>query len=123
LLVVPGAVGADEKGQEPIHTTTVTQADHQRQSRVCVNHHRGVGFSVLDGETRTRLARVPIGRAPHGIAVSWDGARLFVVNQEDDTVSIIDAHSYQRATASWRSLIAHTAPARLAFPSGPRLIS
>jgi YVTN family beta-propeller protein len=95
LLVVPGAVGADEKGQEPIHTTTVTQADHQRQSRVCVNHHRGVGFSVLDGETGTRLARVPIGRAPHGIAVSRDGARLFVVNQEDDTVSIIDAHSYQ----------------------------
>jgi YVTN family beta-propeller protein len=95
VLVVPGAIGADEKGQESMHTTTVTAADSQRRSRVYVNHHRGTGFSVLDGETGTRLAYVPLGRAPHGIAVSRDGARLFVANQEEDTVSIIDASSYQ----------------------------
>ena len=39
VRVMLDAVGAAEKGQEPMHTNTVTSADHQRQSRVSVNHH------------------------------------------------------------------------------------
>lgn len=74
------------------------QADVQirtGESRMYVNHHRGTGFSVLDGETGMFLTRVPIGRSPHGITVSPDGAHVFVANQLDDTVSVVDARSHQ----------------------------
>ena len=35
-------------------------------------------------------ARIPVGSNPKGIALSSDGARLFVANRLDDTVSVID---------------------------------
>jgi YVTN family beta-propeller protein len=35
-------------------------------------------------------ARIPVGRNPKGLALSPDGARLYVANRLDDTVSVID---------------------------------
>ena len=35
-------------------------------------------------------ARIPVGRNPKGVALSPDGARLYVANRLDDTVSVID---------------------------------
>ncbi len=35
-------------------------------------------------------ARIPVGRAPKGVALSPDGAILYVANRMDDTVSVID---------------------------------
>lgn len=55
------------------------QADVQirkGESRIYVNHHRGTGYAVLDGETGMCLNRVPIGRSPRGIAVGVYPKRL-----------------------------------------------
>jgi YVTN family beta-propeller protein len=35
-------------------------------------------------------ARIPVGRAPKGLALSPDGKRLFVANRTDDTISVVD---------------------------------
>jgi YVTN family beta-propeller protein len=35
-------------------------------------------------------ARIPVGRAPKGIALSADGRRLYVANRSDDSVSVVD---------------------------------
>jgi YVTN family beta-propeller protein len=35
-------------------------------------------------------ARIPVGRAPKGLALSPDGKRLYVANRTDDTISVVD---------------------------------
>ncbi len=35
-------------------------------------------------------ARISVGRSPKGMAVSPDGARLYVANRTDDTISVVD---------------------------------
>jgi len=50
--------------------------------------------SVLDTRDPDRLdviATVKVGKAPYGAALSPDGALLYVTNQHDDTVSVVDA--------------------------------
>jgi YVTN family beta-propeller protein len=42
-------------------------------------------------------ARIPVGRAPKGLALSPDGKRLYVANRTDDTISVIDT-SARRVT-------------------------
>jgi YVTN family beta-propeller protein len=44
-------------------------------------------------------ARIPVGRAPKGIALSPDGKRLYVANRMDDTVSVIDTSTNRVVTA------------------------
>jgi YVTN family beta-propeller protein len=36
------------------------------------------------------VARIPVGRNPKGLVISRDGARLFVANRLDDSISVID---------------------------------
>jgi YVTN family beta-propeller protein len=36
------------------------------------------------------VARIPVGRAPKGLALSADGKLLYVANRTDDTISVID---------------------------------
>jgi YVTN family beta-propeller protein len=38
-------------------------------------------------------ARIPVGRAPKGLALSADGKRLWVANRTDDTVSVVDTEA------------------------------
>jgi YVTN family beta-propeller protein len=45
---------------------------------------------VVDASTNTPQGTIPVGRGPHGIAFSADGAYALVANQWDDTVSVID---------------------------------
>ena len=47
----------------------------------------------LSMSARYVLARIPVGRNPRGIALSADGARLYVANRLDDDVSVIDTAS------------------------------
>ena len=44
-------------------------------------------------------ARIPVGSAPKGLALSPDGKRLYVANRTDDTISVIDTAS-RRVTAT-----------------------
>jgi YVTN family beta-propeller protein len=41
-------------------------------------------------------ARIPVGASPKGVALSRDGARLYVANRLDDTVSVIDTSLRKR---------------------------
>jgi YVTN family beta-propeller protein len=47
-------------------------------------------------------ARIPVGRAPKGLALSPDGKRLYVANRTDDTISVVDTAA--RRVASTISL-------------------
>ena len=47
-------------------------------------------------------ARIPVGRAPKGLAISPDGRRLYVANRTDDTISVVD--TVARRVASTISL-------------------
>ncbi len=47
----------------------------------------------LSAAARFVAARIPVGRAPKGLALSPDGSKLYVANQLDDTVSVIDTAS------------------------------
>ncbi|MGA8529519.1 MAG: beta-propeller fold lactonase family protein, partial [Acidobacteriaceae bacterium] len=38
------------------------------------------------------MARIAVGKNPRGMAMSRDGARLYVANRLDDTISVIDPH-------------------------------
>jgi YVTN family beta-propeller protein len=44
----------------------------------------------LSAASRYVIARIPVGRNPRNIALSADGATLWVANRLDDTISIID---------------------------------
>ncbi|MCY0870549.1 MAG: YncE family protein [Firmicutes bacterium] len=41
------------------------------------------------------VARIPVGRAPHGIVVDGSRRRVFVNNARDDSMSVIDADSWR----------------------------
>ena len=43
-------------------------------------------------------ARIPVGRAPKGLALSPDGRRLYVANRTDDTISVVDTAARQVAS-------------------------
>ncbi len=45
----------------------------------------------LSASARYVVARIPVGHNPRAIVVSGDGARLFVANRLDDTVSVLDS--------------------------------
>jgi len=44
----------------------------------------------LSASSHFVAARIPVGRNPKGLALSPDGARLYVANRLDDTISVID---------------------------------
>ena len=46
--------------------------------------------AVVDAYGRRELFRVPVGRAPQGLALSADGLRLYVQNFMDRSVSVLD---------------------------------
>ena len=49
--------------------------------------------SVIDLHSNTKLAHLSVGSNPHGIAITPDGARIFVNNILDGTLSVIDAET------------------------------
>ena len=61
------------------------------------------------------IATVKVGKAPYGAALAADGALLYVTNQHDDTVSVIDAELAEAA--------AHARPASAIRKAWPRTAS
>jgi YVTN family beta-propeller protein len=49
--------------------------------------------SVINIATSNVTATVPVGQFPEGVAVTPDGAKVFVANSNDDTVSVINTTS------------------------------
>ena len=50
-------------------------------------------ISVIDGASKQAVATIPVGKWPHQVAFSPDGARAFVANGESATISVIDTAS------------------------------
>lgn len=79
--------------------------------RAYVSNLRSANVSVFglpDGEL---IGQVPVGYGPEGLAVSPDGAEVWVGNRGEDTISVIDT----AAMAVTHTLEAGAFPARLAF--------
>ncbi|MGD0201700.1 MAG: hypothetical protein ABSD27_13190 [Bryobacteraceae bacterium] len=51
---------------------------------------RGQVANDLSASANYVIGRIPVGRAPKGIALSPDGTRLYVANRTDDTISVVD---------------------------------
>jgi YVTN family beta-propeller protein len=51
---------------------------------------RGQVANDLSASANYVIGRIPVGRAPKGIALSPDGTRLYVANRIDDTISVVD---------------------------------
>ena len=86
-----GVAIAPDKSKAYISTTganSVTVIDIQRLLEL-VRRRRDLG-NDLSASAQFVDARIPVGRAPKGIALSPDGALLYVANRLDDTVSVID---------------------------------
>jgi YVTN family beta-propeller protein len=55
--------------------------------------------SVIAAASNTVTTTIPVGLAPHGVAVSPDGSKVYVANSDSDTVSVISAAT-DRVTAT-----------------------
>ena len=50
-------------------------------------------LSILDAETGKLRAKVPVGKQPHGVAVSEDDKYVFVSNRGEPNISVINAET------------------------------
>ncbi|MCP4896213.1 MAG: beta-propeller fold lactonase family protein [bacterium] len=64
--------------------------------RASSGHEREELANNFGISTEFVLGRIPVGRNPRGIAVSPDGARVYVADALDDTISIIDTREQRR---------------------------
>jgi YVTN family beta-propeller protein len=109
-----GVVIAADKSTAYISTTganSVTVIDIKRLLdfvRAASPQARQALANDLSASAHFVAARIPVGRAPKGIALSPDGASLYVANRLDDTVSVIDT-----ATRKVTRTIALGGPAEL----------
>jgi YVTN family beta-propeller protein len=55
-----------------------------------VTHDQSKTVSVIDTITNTVTATVPVGSEPSGVAVTPDGAKIYVASYDSGTLSIID---------------------------------
>lgn len=85
VLLTIGAVGAAAAvAQEPSVTNP------EKAVRAYVTNYAGDGISVIDPYRGTVVAEIPTGTKPHGVAVAPDGTAVYVSNEGDGTLSIID---------------------------------
>ncbi len=52
-------------------------------------------LAVVNAQTLTTIADIPVGHWPIGVAVTPSGAKAYVTNYSDNTVSAIDTHTHQ----------------------------
>jgi YVTN family beta-propeller protein len=58
-----------------------------------IRAHREPFAEDLSASAHYVVARIPVGKNPRGVAMSRDGARLYVANHLDDTISVIDTRT------------------------------
>ena len=50
----------------------------------------GNSVSVIDTNTNTVIDTIPLGEGPYGIAYDPDNHRMYIANNRDGTVSVIN---------------------------------
>jgi YVTN family beta-propeller protein len=60
-----------------------------------VSNHYWDSISLLDPATLVGQARIEVGKRPAGLAFSADGSRLYVINKDAATLSVVDVASRQ----------------------------
>lgn len=75
--------------------------------------------TVVDLETRRRLAHVEVGANPRGVVLSPDGSKAYVANSLAGTVSVVDTTSF----AVSPTILASTIPLPPALLNGKRLFN
>jgi len=91
-----GVAIAPDKSAAYVSTTganSVTVVDIKRLLdfvRAASPSERRALANDLSASSHFVAARIPVGRGPKGIALSPDGATLYVANRLDDTISVID---------------------------------
>lgn len=78
-------------------------ADHDGEA-LFVTSRGWNAVSVLDPEDHELAGAIPVGREPAMMALTPDGARLWVANTADSTVSMIDARTFQLLGEGGRSI-------------------
>ena len=63
------------------------------QQKLYVLHSLGEHVSVVDATTNQLLGEIKVGRLPHGIASPGSQRLLYISNEEDHSVSVIDTQS------------------------------
>ncbi|MGO9898067.1 MAG: beta-propeller fold lactonase family protein [Bryobacteraceae bacterium] len=63
--------------------------------RAATPEQRRLMANDLSASANYVSARIPVGRAPKGLALSPDGKRLYVANRTDDTISVIDTAAHR----------------------------
>jgi YVTN family beta-propeller protein len=85
-------------GRVPVGTHPFALLHDARRERLYVLNVLSDDVAVLETRDPRRpvpSATVKVGKAPYGAALAQGGALLYVTNQHDDTVSVIDADSLQ----------------------------
>jgi YVTN family beta-propeller protein len=63
--------------------------------RAATSEQRRLMANDLSASANYVSARIPVGRAPKGLALSPDGKRLYVANRMDDTVTVVDTAAHR----------------------------
>jgi YVTN family beta-propeller protein len=76
---------------QPRYLNPLRLAERPGARELFVTFEAAGSVGVVDIATRKKVAEIPTGTAPTGIAFSPDGRFAYVSNREDDTVSVINA--------------------------------
>jgi len=76
----------------------VTVIDTQRLLAY-IRVHRRPFAEDLSASAHYVIARIPVGKNPRGLVLSPDGARLYIANRLDDTISVISTRTLAVARA------------------------
>ena len=71
----------------------LTPADEVLVANQGTERRPGRSVSVVDAETMRAVAEIPTGDGPHGLTTDGSGARAWVTNAFDDTVTVLDLRS------------------------------
>lgn len=118
-------VGAQETARfnSPTNSQPLALSADDTLLAVANPDNNSVTLFDLRGTSPARLAEVPVGEEPNGVAVSPDGSRVYVANTVSGTISVLGVN---RAANSYNTLIASirvgTEPYGLALtPRGRKL--
>jgi len=75
----------------------VTVVDVPRLLRF-IHAHPASFVQDLSASANYVVTRIPVGLNPRGLALTYNGRRLFVANRLDDTLSVIDTHTNRVAS-------------------------